>query len=84
MKLTHPVGYDLANHGVKIFRTDDFKAAAKQLGIRAEDFQITVVAEIKRLVAEQRAAELAEYEQVLGARALTAAIEKTKKAKEAA
>jgi hypothetical protein len=84
MKLYHPVGYDLANHGVKIARTDDFKAAAKQLGIRAEDFQITVVAELKRLVAEQRAQELAEYEQVLGARALTAAIEKTKKAKEAA
>jgi len=84
MKLFHPVGYDLAAHGVKMSRTDDFKAAAKQLGIRAEDFQITVVAELKRLVAEQRALELAEYEQVLGARALTAAIEKAEKAKQAA
>jgi hypothetical protein len=42
-----------------------------------------VAAELKRLVAEQRAQELAEYEQVMGTRALTAAVEKAK-AKQAA
>ncbi len=78
MKLSHPVGYSVADHAAKIFKTPAFLEAAKGAGLTAEQFQMPVAAELKRIVADQRAAELAEYEQTLGGRALTAAIEKLK------
>ena len=46
MKLHHPVGYAIADHAAKIFKTDEFKRAAKNAGLRAEDFQNHVVAEL--------------------------------------
>ena len=54
MKLHHPVGYAIADHAAKIFKTDEFKRAAKNSGLRAQDFQNHVVAELKRLVAALR------------------------------
>ena len=58
MKLHHPVGYAIADHAAKIFKTDEFKRAAKEVGLRSEEFQNYVVAELKRIVAAQRAEEL--------------------------
>ena len=78
MKLHHPVGYAIADHAAKIFKTDEFKRAAKNAGLRAEDFQNHVVAELKRLVAAQRAEELAAYERALELQAVAAAAEKLK------
>jgi hypothetical protein len=84
LKLYHPVGYSIPDHAAKIAKSPEHKQAAERLGLTVGQFHIEVAAELKRLVAEQQAAELAEYEQILGARALTAAIEKAEKAKEAA
>jgi hypothetical protein len=76
---THePKHYDLPRHAAAIFRMPAFIETAKNADPRPEDFQNNVVAELKRIVAEQRAQELADYEQVLGVRALTAAVEKLK------
>jgi len=78
VKLHHPVGYTVADHAAKIFKTDEFKRAAKAAGLRNEDFQNHVVAELKQIVAAQRAAELASYERALEVRAIAAAAEKLK------
>ena len=78
MKLHHPVGYAIADHAAKIFKTDEFKRAAKEVGLRNEEFQNHVVAELKRIVAAQRAEELAAYERALEVHAVAAAAEKLK------
>jgi hypothetical protein len=83
MKLSHPVSYNVPDHAAKIFRSEEYRKAAWSLGLTVEQFQNDVAAELKPIVAEQQAQELAEYEQVLGTRALTAAVEKAK-AKQAA
>jgi hypothetical protein len=78
-----PKHYDLPNHAAKIFRTEACRKAAWSLGLTVEQFQNEVAAELKRVVAEEHAKELADFEQVMGTRALTAAVEKAK-AKQAA
>jgi hypothetical protein len=83
VKLHHPVSYSVADHAAKVFRSDEYKRAAASLGLRAEDFQADVAAELKAAVAEQHAEELRAYEKILGARALAAAVEKAKARKAA-
>jgi hypothetical protein len=78
MKLSHPVSYSVADHAAKIFKTEAYKKAAAELGKTPEQFQNEVAAELKRVVAEEHAKELADFEQVVGTRALTAAVEKEK------
>jgi hypothetical protein len=82
--MTHePKHYNLPDHAAKIFRTEAYKKAAAQLGRTPEQFQTEIVGELKRVVDEERAKELADFEQTMGTRALTAAVEK-EKAKQAA
>ena len=76
LKLHQPHSYSNADHAAKIGRSAAFREEAIKLGVREEDFIITVAAEVKRLTTEQRAQELADYEQIMGVRALTAAIER--------
>jgi hypothetical protein len=83
MKLSHPVSYSVADHAARIFRTEAYKKAAAQFGKTPEQFQNEVAEELKRIVAEEHAKELADFEQAVGTRALAAAVEKAK-AKQAA
>jgi hypothetical protein len=83
MKFSQPVGYSVADNAARIFRSDEYKKAAAGLGLTVEQFQNDVAAELKRVVAEEHAKELADFEQTMGTRALTAAVEKAK-AKQAA
>ena len=83
MKLSKPVSYDLPHHAAKIFRTEAYKQAASSLGLTVEQFQNDVAQALKEAVAQEHAKELADYEQIMGERALAAAVEKAK-AKQAA
>ena len=78
MKLSHPVSYSVADHAAKVFRSEAHKKAAAELGRTPEQFQNEVVAELKRVVAEEHAKELADFEQVMATRALAAAVDKAK------
>jgi hypothetical protein len=83
VKHHHPTNYSVPAHAAKIAATADFKKVAAGLGVRAEDLYVTVADELQKIVADQRAQELADYEQELGVRAIAAAVEKAK-AKQAA
>ena len=83
MKFSQPVGYSVPDNAARIFRSDEYKKAAASLGLTVEQFQNEVADELKRVVAEEHAKEINDYEQVMATRALTAAVEKAK-AKQAA
>ena len=83
MKLSKPVSYDVAHHAAKIFRSEAYKQAASSLGLTVEQFQNDVAQALMEAVAEEHAKELAAFEEVMGERALAAAVEKLK-AKQAA
>jgi hypothetical protein len=84
MTISRPVDYSVAHHAGRIFRSDEYKKAAASLGLTVEQFQNDVAAELKRLVAEEHAQELVQYESALAPRAIAAAVEKAKAKKEAA
>jgi hypothetical protein len=77
--MTHePKTYDLPSHLAKIFRSEEYAAAARQVGKTVEAFQQDVTDELKKLTAEQRQEELEAFEHLMGSQALTAALGKFK------
>jgi hypothetical protein len=78
-----PKHYDLPHHVAKLALTDDFKAAARAHGVTPEQLIITLAEEVKAVVTALRAAELAEFENFVGVRALSNLIEKLKAEKAA-
>jgi hypothetical protein len=83
--LSHePKHYDLPHHVAKLALTEDFKAAARAHGVTPEHLIVALADEVKAVVAQVRAQELAEFENYVGARALSNLIEKLKAQKAAA
>jgi hypothetical protein len=78
-----PHHYDLPAHVAKLILTDDFKAAARAHGTTPEHLIPALADEVKAVVADLRAQQLAEFESYVGIRALSNLIEKLK-AKQAA
>src|SRR5262245_7402895 len=79
----HPVGYSVADHLARIFRSSEYAEAAKSVGHTVESFQDEVATALKKIIGEQHAQELHEYEAAHGPRAVAAAVEKAKAAKAA-
>jgi hypothetical protein len=70
--MTHePKHYDAPNHIAKLALTDDFKAAARAHGVTPEHLIVALADEVKKVVSAVRAQELAEFENFVGARALS-------------
>jgi len=76
LKFHRPVNYNVADHAAKIFRGDRFKEAARKVGKSAEAFQLDLIEALKRVVAEEQARELSDFEEVMALRALSLAIDK--------
>jgi hypothetical protein len=77
--MTHvPSHFDLPHHVAKLALTDDFKSAARAHGVTPEHLIVALADEVKAVVAQVRAQELAEFENFVGTRALSNLIEKLK------
>jgi len=80
--LSHePKHYDLPSHVAKLASSADFKATAAAHGVTAEHLIIQLADEVKAVVAEARAQQLAEFENYVGLRALSNLVAKLQAAK---
>src|SRR5262245_19216669 len=71
-----PHHYDLPNHLARIFDSAEFEAARKEVDKTLHEFRDAVEAELKALTQEQRRDELKNFEELVGAKALSSALEK--------
>jgi hypothetical protein len=81
MKKTHhsePHHYNLADHVRKIAEGPDFRAHAAVLSVTPEVLIVKLADEVKRVIGENRAKGLADFEQHFGIRALSELVEKLK------
>ena len=71
-----PKFYNLPDHLARIFDSQEFHAAAKEVGKAVDVFRYDVTVALKALTEQARKEELQAFEKEVGDRALTHALEK--------